>query len=237
MTMWLNVWGRNQTWEWGITHESTSLYDRECSACQMKKTSWKATFDAEWMTLTSSPASSIACCFITNSSTPPSPSPSLFPAPFHLWSHHLLPTLSPLCQARKRPTSLLTLPIQTFPTWFCQRLDLLEIPSRELSYCDLSWKHLSLLLPVFCLHIYIYISFSIAISIPPSPLFLQCLPIALISGTIIWSFLPLDRNTQRLIEKHHQGTRPGAFVHHRACPGVNCYGVLVLASPVSPYTS
>lgn len=23
-------------------------------------------------------------------------------------------------------------------------------------------------------------------------------------------------------------------MHHRACPGVNCYGVLVLASPVSP---
>lgn len=164
MTMWLNVWKHNQTWEWGITHKSTSLYDRECSACLMKKISWKATFDAEWMTLTSSPASSIACCIITNSSTPPSPSPSLFPSPFHLWSHHLLPTLSPHCQARKRATSLLTLPIQTFPTWFCQRLDLLEMPSRELSYCDLSWKHLSLLLTV----LYLYLSLSIPL-LPPMP--------------------------------------------------------------------
>lgn len=37
-----------------------------------------------------------------------------------------------------------------------------------------------------------------------------------------------------MIEKHHQGTRLGVLVHHRACPGVNCYGVLVLAPPRFP---
>lgn len=37
-----------------------------------------------------------------------------------------------------------------------------------------------------------------------------------------------------MIERADEGTRPGAVVHHRACPAVNCYGVLVLARSSLP---
>jgi len=46
-------------------------------------------------------------------------------------------------------------------------------------------------------------------------------------------FPPFRQKHPEIDRKHLQGTRPGALVHHRACPGVNCYGVLVLAFLVS----
>lgn len=68
--LWLYVVGRLGMGEW---HESTSLYDRECSACLTKETSWKATFDAEWMTLKTGFASSIACWSFNKLLHPPTP--------------------------------------------------------------------------------------------------------------------------------------------------------------------
>lgn len=104
----LYVWGREQPWGMGESHESTSLYDRECSACLTKETSWKATFDGEWMTLRTSllPLQSHVGP-LTISSTPPP-----------LRCHHLLPL--PECQASERATSPLTLSLfRHFPVDMC----------------------------------------------------------------------------------------------------------------------
>lgn len=75
MALWLYVEGGSRPGN-GESHKSTSLSNKECSACQMKQTSWKATLDAEWMTLRTRlmPLQSHVGS-LTNSSTPlPPPS-------------------------------------------------------------------------------------------------------------------------------------------------------------------
>lgn len=108
--MWLYVWGHNQTLEWGITWEHRFV--RQRMLCMPNKRDilegnfwcWMNDLENQSLPLQSHVG------LITISSNPTSP-----PTPLHQ-CYHLLPT--PQCQASKRATSLLTLPLQTLPSWY-----------------------------------------------------------------------------------------------------------------------
>lgn len=109
MTMWLFVWGRNQTW--GMGNHMRALFDRECSACLTKEISWKATFEAEWMTLRTSLCLFNRMLFLLQ--TPPL-HPS-YPPPMPPPATHTLTLV--LGQWKGNFTSH-SLPLQTLPSWF-----------------------------------------------------------------------------------------------------------------------
>lgn len=172
-------------------------------------------------------AFSIACCSynkLLHRPTPPA-SPTFTVARATTCDPHLSARLG------KGNFTSHSLPLQTVPSWY------VFLPETWAAWNNIKgivllWSFLEASLPLalslLLSIISLYVSLRFTLLLPLMP-----------AHSHFWRhhliFPPLlDWKTQRLIGKHHRGTRPGALVHHTACPGVNCYGVLVLASPPSP---